>query len=85
MKVLLILFTLLSLDVSAKVVTKSLKVNNYRWENEKKMYRLEIQGRSGAYFAKKENLPCLKHSLQNGPVEITFDVHTMIVQSCKTK
>lgn len=84
MKALLILLAVISFEASAKVVTKSLQVNNFRWDTEKKLHRLEIQGKSGAYFADENLLPCFKYSVdKKKTVELTFDVHSMVVKFCK--
>lgn len=85
MKTLVVLIAMLvSMSAFSKEVTKLLQVNNFRWDSEKKLHRLEIQGRSGAYFADENLLPCFKYSAEKKKsVELTFDVHSMIVKSCK--
>lgn len=85
MKISIILIAMFfSVSAFSKEVTKSLQVNNFRWDAEKKLHRLEIQGKSGAYFADENLLPCFKYSVdKKKSVELTFDVHSMIVKACK--
>lgn len=70
---------LFAMDVTKKVV-----VNSIRWDENKSLYRLELHGFSGAFFADKKLLLCLKNSLEKKKeVSVTYDVHKLLINSCK--
>ena len=85
MKTLLCAIMLALSSVSyAKNITKKMRVNNLQWDDARSLFRLEIHGHAGAYFADKKHLECLKKSaLEKKEVNISYDVHKLLVSKCQ--
>jgi hypothetical protein len=68
------------------VRTEVLLVRSLDYSAEKKLYRLHIAGRAGAYYAPRSMVDCIKHSISKKEgVEMTFNSKSLVISSCKIK
>lgn len=65
-------------------VTEKMMVETLFWSPEDEEYRVQFQGRAGAYFSPKERQGCLLTSLrENKKVSVEFNPRNLKIKECK--
>ena len=80
----LVFFLCFDVFASSKYIHEEVRIIKMQWNDNKKLYRLDLYGHAAVYWGAKNFSDCLIRSLKkNNPVSVSFLPQDRIINTCK--